>query len=52
MCCGAAVWALSRLMPDPEFAALANAALQAESDDEVRNEWLTALPGAALEARA
>jgi epoxyqueuosine reductase len=49
---GAAVWALSRLMPAPEFAALSNAALKSESDDDVRNEWLTALPGAASEARA
>jgi epoxyqueuosine reductase len=36
---GAAVWALSRLMPRNEFEARAADALNGESDDEVRAEW-------------
>jgi epoxyqueuosine reductase len=38
---GAAVWALSRLLPREEFAALANASN--EDDDSVRSEWAAAL---------
>ncbi len=45
---GAAVWALSRLLPDHEFAALAGRALASESDEEVRGEW----QAAKTEARA
>ncbi|MER8803077.1 tRNA epoxyqueuosine(34) reductase QueG [Mesorhizobium sp. M0998] len=41
---GAAVWALSRLVPGREFAERAAAALQAEHDEAVRGEWLLALP--------
>ncbi|RWI90202.1 MAG: tRNA epoxyqueuosine(34) reductase QueG [Mesorhizobium sp.] len=41
---GAAVWALSRLMPRRDFAELAASALQAEGDATVREEWLSALP--------
>ncbi|MER8961002.1 tRNA epoxyqueuosine(34) reductase QueG [Mesorhizobium sp. M0701] len=41
---GAAVWALSRLVPNREFAERAAAALQAEDDEAVRGEWLLALP--------
>ncbi|UVK39610.1 tRNA epoxyqueuosine(34) reductase QueG [Mesorhizobium sp. AR10] len=41
---GAAVWALSRLVPDSEFAERAIAALKTESDEAVKNEWLLALP--------
>ncbi|PBC05569.1 tRNA epoxyqueuosine(34) reductase QueG [Mesorhizobium sp. WSM3860] len=41
---GAAVWALSRLMPRRDFAELAASALQAEGDATVRDEWLSALP--------
>jgi epoxyqueuosine reductase len=36
---GAAVWALSRLLPPNEFAALARRAAAAETDTEVLNEW-------------
>ena len=36
---GAAVWALSQLMPHEEFAALAAGKLGAEADDSVRAEW-------------
>uniref|UniRef100_Q07UC3 Epoxyqueuosine reductase n=1 Tax=Rhodopseudomonas palustris (strain BisA53) TaxID=316055 RepID=Q07UC3_RHOP5 len=36
---GAAVWALSRLLPPDRFAALAANALVTESDDDVRDEW-------------
>ncbi len=36
---GAAIWALSRLLPVPEFAALASARTAQESDAEVRAEW-------------
>lgn len=41
---GACVWALSRLEADMEFTDLAKAALQTETDEDVRNEWLSALP--------
>ncbi|OBQ94535.1 tRNA epoxyqueuosine(34) reductase QueG [Mesorhizobium sp. AA23] len=41
---GAAVWALSRLMPRRDFAELAASALQSEGDATVREEWLSALP--------
>ncbi|MBU6462613.1 MAG: tRNA epoxyqueuosine(34) reductase QueG [Bradyrhizobium sp.] len=36
---GAAVWALSQLLPQEEFEALAADALVAEADDSVRQEW-------------
>jgi epoxyqueuosine reductase len=36
---GAAVWALSRLMPKARFAALTEQHLPAESDEDVRGEW-------------
>ena len=36
---GAAVWALSQLMPPEEFAALASEAIGAEADETVREEW-------------
>lgn len=36
---GAAVWALSRLLPAPAFAALAAPRRPAESDPEVQQEW-------------
>ncbi|RUW35759.1 MULTISPECIES: tRNA epoxyqueuosine(34) reductase QueG [unclassified Mesorhizobium] len=41
---GAAVWALSRLMPSRDFAELAASALQTENEATVRDEWLSALP--------
>ncbi|TKB08953.1 MAG: tRNA epoxyqueuosine(34) reductase QueG [Mesorhizobium sp.] len=44
---GAAVWALSRLMPRRDFAELAASALQTENEATVRDEWLSALPDAA-----
>lgn len=40
---GAAVWALSRLMPARDFAARAASALQTEGDATVRDEWLLVL---------
>ncbi len=40
---GAAVWALSRLLPPAEFAALGDAAAL-EDDEAVRAEWREALP--------
>lgn len=40
---GAAVWALSRLVPETEFARRATAAVKAESDDAVQREWRLAL---------
>tara|TARA_R110002124_G_scaffold21687_1_gene83309 strand:- start:4019 stop:5143 length:1125 start_codon:yes stop_codon:yes gene_type:complete len=40
---GAAVWALSRLMPGPHFAALATERGRTEPDPEVRFEWTGAL---------
>ena len=39
---GAAVWALSQLMEQEAFAALAAAAMAAEADESVRAEWLRA----------
>ena len=42
---GAAIWSLSRLVPDSEFADLAEAALCTETDEDVRGEWLSAIPG-------
>ncbi|MGB3540012.1 MAG: tRNA epoxyqueuosine(34) reductase QueG [Mesorhizobium sp.] len=41
---GAAIWALSQLVPEPEFTELGKTALQTEKDDTVRNEWLSATP--------
>lgn len=40
---GAAVWALSRLVPASEFAKRAAAAVKAESDEAVQREWRLAL---------
>lgn len=40
---GAAVWALSRLLPAADFAALAHRHAPTEPDDEVREEWHLAL---------
>ena len=40
---GAAVWALSRLVPTSEFAKSASAAVKAEGDEAVRREWRLAL---------
>jgi epoxyqueuosine reductase len=37
---GAAIWALSRLLPWGEFAALARPALRDETDADVRAEWV------------
>jgi epoxyqueuosine reductase len=39
---GAAVWALERLLPVRDFAALASAHLSGEEDEEVRREWAAA----------
>jgi len=39
---GAAIWALSRLIPDSEFGDLAASAAEAEDDATVREEWLSA----------
>lgn len=39
---GAAVWALSRLMPRRDFVELAQSALKTEGDATVRDEWLSA----------
>ncbi|TGV95951.1 HEAT repeat domain-containing protein, partial [Mesorhizobium sp. M2E.F.Ca.ET.154.01.1.1] len=39
---GAAVWALSRLMPARDFATHAASALQTEGDAAVRDEWFLA----------
>jgi len=36
---GAAVWALSQLLPARQFAALKAGRLPSESDAEVRTEW-------------
>lgn len=44
---GAAIWALSRLMLNDAFHALASRLLPAENDAEVRLEWEHALAGAA-----
>ncbi|RWE12914.1 MAG: tRNA epoxyqueuosine(34) reductase QueG [Mesorhizobium sp.] len=40
---GAAVWALSRLVRETEFAKCATAALEAEGDEAVQREWRLAL---------
>ncbi|RAZ90081.1 tRNA epoxyqueuosine(34) reductase QueG [Mesorhizobium hawassense] len=40
---GAAIWALSRLLPDREFGDLAATASKTETDVVVRQEWLAAL---------
>jgi len=40
---GAAIWALSRLLPDGDLEGLAATALKAEGDATVRDEWLSAL---------
>jgi epoxyqueuosine reductase len=40
---GAAVWALERLLPAEQFAALAARHLAAETDDSVRFEWTSSL---------
>jgi epoxyqueuosine reductase len=37
---GAAIWALSQLLPDSEFHGLANNKAQTESDPQARAEWL------------
>ena len=42
---GAAIWALSRLVSEAEFAGRAKAALTTEFDEEVRGEWLAVMPG-------
>jgi epoxyqueuosine reductase len=39
---GAAIWAISQLMPRQAFAALASSAAGAEADDVVREEWCLA----------
>nr|WP_246547675.1 tRNA epoxyqueuosine(34) reductase QueG [Ancylobacter defluvii] len=44
---GAAVWALSRLVPPDDFARLASRHLPGEPDAEVRAEWDTSLESAA-----
>jgi epoxyqueuosine reductase len=44
---GAAVWALSRLLPADDFAALAARHLPEEVDAEVAEEWTAALEGCA-----
>ena len=41
---GAAIWALSRLLSDREFGALAATAAKTEGDSTVLDEWLSALP--------
>jgi epoxyqueuosine reductase len=41
---GAAVWALSQLVEAGAFAALASRAIDAESDDGVRDEWHASAP--------
>lgn len=43
---GAAIWALSRLLPAARVAALAEPRRAAEADSEVRAEWEAALPPA------
>lgn len=48
---GAAVWALSRLVPETEFAERAKAAVKTESEAAVCDEWKLALPGP-IEAHA
>jgi epoxyqueuosine reductase len=44
---GAAVWALSRLLPAGDLAPLAAKALRGEEDQSVRAEWLAAVGGLA-----
>jgi len=44
---GAAVWALSRLLPPERFAALAAARRPQESEPLVEDEWTAALGAAA-----
>jgi len=46
---GAAVWAVSRLWPAARFAAAAAGALAAETDEDVREEWLAAAAAATRE---
>ena len=41
---GAAVWALSRLLPPGQFAALARRRAATEGDADVRGEWAAATP--------
>ena len=41
---GAAVWALSQLMPRDDFDALASSRLTSESDASVRDEWVSSFP--------
>jgi epoxyqueuosine reductase len=41
---GAAVWALSRLLPDAEFVALARQHAGGEHDPDVRSEWADTAP--------
>jgi epoxyqueuosine reductase len=43
---GAAVWAAARLMPQPQFAALAARRRLAEPDPAVQEEWAAAVPQA------
>jgi epoxyqueuosine reductase len=43
---GAAVWAAARLMPQPQFAALAARRRPAEPDPAVQEEWAAAVPQA------
>ena len=38
---GMAAWALSRLLPADRFAALQSAHLMTETDEHVRQEWMT-----------
>ena len=45
---GAAVWALSRLLPDAAFGALAAAHATGEMDEDVRTEWTLAMGDRAL----
>ena len=40
---GAAIWALSRLLPDDDLEGLAATGLKTEGDATVRDEWLSAL---------
>jgi epoxyqueuosine reductase len=44
---GAAVWALSRLLPGADFEAVRDACLPLETDAAVREEWLAGAPFAA-----
>ncbi len=49
---GAAVWALSQLLPSRQFADLAGEMLPGESDEDVRGEWRAAMSGIETEASA